>query len=252
VKVLADKVALVTGAGSGIGRATALAFAEAGAQVVVSDLDPAGGAATARAIVEAGGLASFVQVDVSSAAEVAELFARIASDHGRLDVAFNNAGVFPPVVATAELGEDDWDRTFAVNLRGAWLCLKQELELMVPRGRGAIVNCASVAGLVGYAGCSAYAATKHGLVGLTRSAALEYAPAGIRINAVCPAVVRTPMADAFFRLSPDSEANLIAKTPIGRLGTPEDVAAAVLWLCSDAASFVVGQALGIDGGWTAQ
>lgn len=247
-----EEVAVVTGGGSGIGRAAALAFAAAGARVVVADVDAAAGEATAAAIAARGGDALAIAADVSVEKEVAGLFSRVASARGRLDFAFNNAGVFPPVRATAEHAPADWDRAIATNLRGAWLCMVRELELMSARGRGAIVNCASVAGLVGYPGCSAYAASKHGLVGLTRTAALEYAPAGIRINAVCPAVVRTPMAEAIFRESPESEAGLVGRTPLGRLGTPEEVAAAVVWLCSDAASFVVGQAFGVDGGWTAQ
>lgn len=250
---LDGKVALVTGGSSGIGRASALAFARAGARVVVGDLDPAGGAATIRQIVDAGGEAIFVGADVSRANQVEGLIGRAVATYGRLDCAHNNAGIEGAVTSVIDYPEELWDRVISVNLKGVWLCLKYEIPPMLQQGSGAIVNTASVAGLVGsYRGLSAYAASKHGVVGLTKTAALEYAPAGIRVNAVCPGIIRTPLAERAFGSGPDVEARLAAAYPAGRLGTPEEVAEAVVWLCSDMASFVTGHALPIDGGYLAQ
>jgi NAD(P)-dependent dehydrogenase (short-subunit alcohol dehydrogenase family) len=247
-----DEVALVTGGSSGIGRATAQAFADQGARVVVSDVSVEAGQQAARAITDAGGEAVFMAADVAQAGEVAALFERIQGTFGRLDFAFNNAGVAGKMMPTAELSEQAWDRIFAINLRGAWHCMKHELKLMTQRQQGVIVNCASIAGLVGFAGSAAYTASKHGLVGLTRATALEYAPLGIRINAVCPGVIHTPMVDEVIKDNPSLEDQLAQGAPIGRMGRPEEIAGLVTWLCSDAASFMIGQAVAVDGGWTAR
>lgn len=247
-----QRVALVTGASSGIGRATALAFAEKGARVVVSDVQQAPGESTVREIRDKGGDAVFVKADVARADEIAALVERAVGTFGGLDFAFNNAGIEGTMAATADCTEDNWDRTLAVNLKGTWLCMKYELRYMLARGGGVIVNCSSVAGLVGFQGLPAYTASKHGIVGLTRSAALEYAKSGIRVNAVCPGVIVTPMVERIVREHPEMHAGLTAGEPVGRMGVPEEVAAAVLWLCSDGASFVTGHAMAVDGGWVAQ
>jgi NAD(P)-dependent dehydrogenase (short-subunit alcohol dehydrogenase family) len=250
---LEGKVALVTGGGSGIGRATALAFGREGARVVVADVVVAGGEETAALLKQAGGDATFVKTDVSKAAEVEALIARTVTAYGRLDCAHNNAGIEGVEALTADYPEEDWDRVLAINLKGVWLCMKYELPQMQRQGGGAIVNTASIAGLVGAYRMPAYVASKHGVAGLTRAAALEYAKAGIRVNAVCPGVIRTPMVERFFfSRHPRSEARLAAAEPIGRLGTPEEVAEAVVWLCSDAASFVTGHTMAVDGGMVAQ
>jgi NAD(P)-dependent dehydrogenase (short-subunit alcohol dehydrogenase family) len=246
------KVALVTGAASGIGRATALAFARAGARVVVADLDGRHGEETVALIRAERGEASFVGVDVSSSAQVERMVAQTFDAWGRLDVAFNNAGIEGTMASTAELSESEWDRVIAVNLKGIWLCMRHEIPRMLAGGGGAIVNCSSVAGLIGFAGEAAYVASKHGIVGLTKTAALEYARSGIRINAVCPGVIDTPMIERATAGKPELAGQLVAGQPIGRLGRPEEIAAAVLWLASDAASFVTGAALPVDGGWVAR
>jgi NAD(P)-dependent dehydrogenase (short-subunit alcohol dehydrogenase family) len=247
------KVALVTGAASGIGRATAIAFAREGARVVVADRDARGGDETVATIRHADGHALFVEVDVASAASVAALFARIGDVYGGLDVAFNNAGIEGSVGATvAECEEAEWDRVLGVNLKGAWLCMKHEIARMKGRAGASIVNCASIAGLVAFPGAGAYVASKHGMVGLTKTAAMELATAGIRVNAVCPGVIATPMIDRATHGQADQLALYARLEPIGRLGRPEEIAEAVLWLCSPGASFVTGAALPVDGGWVAQ
>jgi NAD(P)-dependent dehydrogenase (short-subunit alcohol dehydrogenase family) len=246
------RVALVTGGASGIGRASAVAFAAKGARVVVSDRDAAGGEETVSLIRRTGGDCLFVPADVAVAREVEALVARAVHAFGRLDCAFNNAGIEGAQATTIEYEEKDWDRVLAVNLKGVWLCMKQEIVHMLEHGRGAIVNCASVAGLIGFPRLSAYVASKHGIVGLTKTTALEYAARGIRVNAVCPGAVQTPMIDRLVGAQPEMAAALVASEPIGRLGRPEEIAEAVLWLCSDAASFVTGQAWAVDGGWVAQ
>ena len=252
---LKDKVALITGGSSGIGRACAQIFAREGAKVVVTDVNVTGGEETVRAIQEAGGEASFVRADVSQAAEVEAMVARAVALYGRLDCGFNNASDnaahLGALVPTHEYPEENWDRIIDVNLKGVWLCMKFEIRQMLEQGGGAIVNTSSALGLVGTRDMPAYVASKHGIVGLTRAAALEYAEQGIRVNAVCPGYIRTPMTKA--RLDdPEGAARMLAREPIGRVGEPEEVAETVVWLCSEAASFVTGHALAVDGGWVAQ
>lgn len=249
---LEGKVALVTGGGSGIGRATALAFAREGAKVVVSDVVPEGGKETVRLIEAAGGMAFFMEADVSSAADAQAMVRTAEEQYGRLDYAFNNAGIEGAQAPTAEVTEDNWDRVISINLKGTWLCMKYEIPVMLKQGGGAIVNTASVAGLVGFPNIAPYTASKGGVVQLTKAAALDYAKQGIRINAVCPGVIRTPMVERFLGGSAEAEAQFTAMEPVGRMGTPEEIAEAVVWLCSDAASFVTGHAMAVDGGFVAQ
>lgn len=246
--IMRGKVALVTGAASGIGRASARAFATAGARVVVSDLSARGGEETVQLIHDAGGEAAFIRADVSRAGEVAALVSGTVAQYGRLDYAHNNAGIVA-LGNIVDCTEEDWDRVIAVNLKGVWLCLKHEIPQMLAQGGGAIVNTASIAGLTGMPGGAAYGASKHGVIGLTKSAARQYAHANIRINAVCPGYTDTPMTDFIFERIPASEQRIIAQHPLGRLGTPEEIAAAALWLCSDAAAFVTGHPLVVDGGF---
>ena len=250
---LAGKVVLVTGGSTGIGKASSIAFAREGAKVVVSDVNVEGGEKTVRFIREARGEALFVKADVLLADEVEALVNKAVATYGRLDYAFNNAGIAGAIGAsTHEYPEDSWERVIGINLKGVWLCMRYEIPQMLKQGGGAIVNTASIWGLVGAPGAAAYVASKHGVVGLTRAAALEYAPQGIRINAVDPGTIRTPILEPFVAAMPDFEAMMTARHPIGRIGLPEEVAEAVVWLCSDAASFVVGQNLPVDGGYTSQ
>jgi NAD(P)-dependent dehydrogenase (short-subunit alcohol dehydrogenase family) len=252
---LSGKVALVTGASSGIGRASALAFAREGAKVVVADVDVNGGEETVHQIQQDGGDAGFVAADVSKTADVQHMIWWTLERYGRLDCAHNNAGILASEAASTplhEYPEDVWDRVVRVNLTGVWLCLKYEIAPMLRQGGGAIVNTASVAGLVGFPGGGDYVASKHGVVGLTKTAALDYAKQGIRVNAVCPGPLRsTAMSDRLIAAVPQLDERYEAFAPVGRLGAPEEVAAAVVWLCSDAASFVTGVALPVDGGWVA-
>ena len=243
----AGQVALVTGGGSGIGRASCLAFARAGARVVVADVDAAGGEATARMVADAGGEGLFVRADVARPAEVEALVARAVERFGRLDCALNNAGIEGEALPPHEYPDDAWARVLAVNLTGVFLCLKHEVRQMLAQGGGAIVNVASIAGLRGAPRRPAYGASKHGVVGLTRSAALVYARAGIRVNAVCPGLTNPAMAVR----NPEVAAQAAERVPDGRMATPEEVAAAVLCLCSEAAAHVTGVALPVDGGATA-
>lgn len=244
------KVALVTGAGSGMGRAAARLFAEAGARVIVCDIDTRG-EETAASIRAAGGEAIFVATDVSSASSVAAMIERTVAAFGGLDCAFNNAGVLLENRPAAEWDEGIFDRTMSVNARGVMLCMKHEIRQMLRQGRGAIVNNASVEAFSGVPGHAGYTASKHAVLGLTRTAAVEYAARGIRVNAVCPGAIRTPMVDAATAAIGGAD-SLAAYHPIGRIGEPEEVAHAALWLCSDAASFVTGQALAVDGGMLAR
>jgi NAD(P)-dependent dehydrogenase (short-subunit alcohol dehydrogenase family) len=245
-----DKVALVTGAAAGIGLATANAFAEAGAAVALADVNEHGARAAAEALVAAGHKALGLRCDVADEDEVAAMVTQTVAIFGRLDAAFNNAGVQSPLAETADVNLADFDRVQAVNLRGVLSCMKYELLQMRAQGSGAIVNCSSIGGLVGTAGRAVYRASKHGVLGLTKCAALEYASRGIRINAVCPGVIETPMVAAMLVSQPEAIKELIKEQPIGRLGRPVEIAAAVLWLCSPGASFVIGHALAVDGGFT--
>jgi NAD(P)-dependent dehydrogenase (short-subunit alcohol dehydrogenase family) len=246
----AGKVAFVTGAANGIGRATALAFAREGAGVVVADISERGNQETARLVEEAGGRALAIRCDASRAEEVKAALDKAVEAFGRLDYAFNNAGIEQPLVPAADLTEDQWDRIVGIDLRGVFLCMKHEIPLMLEQGGGAIVNTSSGAGVKGFAGQAAYCAAKFGVVGLTKAAALDYAKANVRINAVCPGIVETPMMDRFSGGTPEGRARVVAQEPVGRMGRPEEIAAAVLWLCSDAAAFVVGHAMVVDGGQT--
>lgn len=248
------KVVLVTGAGSGIGKACAVSFAREGAKVVVADVAVKGGEETARMISETGGESRFVRCDVSRSTEVDALVEATVRAYGRLDCACNNAGIGGAQAPTAEYPEEIWSRVLSVNLTGVWFCMKHEIPRMLATGRGgAIVNMSSILGTVGFENSSAYVAAKHGVIGLSRTAALEYATRGIRVNAVCPGFIRTPMLEeAGMREGSDRSTAVSALHPVGRMGTPEEVAASVLWLCSDGASFVTGHALLVDGGYVAR
>jgi NAD(P)-dependent dehydrogenase (short-subunit alcohol dehydrogenase family) len=245
-----NKVALVTGAGSGIGLATARAFAEAGAAVALVDVDENAVRSAAAELVPAGHKAIAVRCNVADEAEVAAMVEQTVSTFGRVDAAFNNAGVHCPAAETADASSEVFDRVIAINLQGVWSCMKYELRQMREQGSGVIVNTSSQGGLVAAGGIGAYTASKHGVLGLTKSAALEYASRGIRINAVCPGVIDTPMAARARAGNPDAMNAIAKQIPIGRLGRPEEIAAAVLWLCSSGATFVIGHALVVDGGYT--
>lgn len=245
------KSVIVTGAGSGIGRAAALAFAAEGARLIVADVNQSSGEDTARQIRDCGSDATFVRTDVARAADCAAMVEAAVKLHGRLDIAFNNAGINLAVAPIVEVGVEDWARILGVNLTGVFLCMKYEIAAMKRSGGGVIVNTASVGGVIGTAGVTAYCATKHGVVGLTKSAALDHIADGIRINAVCPGGTRTEMLAEWFK-DPAVEQRALAHTPIGRMASPEEIAKAVLFLASDEASFMVGHAMIADGGLTAQ
>jgi NAD(P)-dependent dehydrogenase (short-subunit alcohol dehydrogenase family) len=246
-------VALVTGGSTGIGRASALAFARAGASVVVADVDDESGAETVRLVGEAGGEARFVHTDVTRTDDVRAMVGAAVDAFGRLDYAHNNAGMSGTPAGVAECTEDQWDATMALNLRAVWLCMKHEVPQMLAQGEGgAIVNTSSGAGLVGFAALPAYVASKHGVIGLTKSAALELVGQGIRVNAVCPGTTRTPMIEAYIGGDEALEQAMNSVSPLRRMAHPDEIAASVVWLCSDAASFVNGVALPVDAGAVAQ
>jgi len=246
------QVALVTGASSGMGLATARAFAEAGASVVLADINQAALTSVSDELTAAGHQVLGVSCDVADEDQVAALIVATVDTFGRLDMAFNNAGIQLPICDAADEPAEAFDRVTAINLRGVWACMKHELAQMRTQGSGAIVNCSSLGGLVGNPGRAAYHATKHGVLGLTSSAALEYAPRGVRINAVCPGTIATPMVADMVATGELDLQQALANQPISRLGEPEEIAAAVLWLCSPGASFVIGVALPVDGGYTAR
>ena len=251
-KEFEGKVALVTGGGSGIGRATALAFAREGAQVAIGNRNVKRGEETVAMIRKAGGTASFKRTDVLVAAEIEALVDHAVKTYGGLDLAFNNAGVEGTVAPIVQQTEADYDAVMDVNVKGVWLSLKYEIPRMLERGGGAIVNCSSVAGLIGFPNMAPYFASKHAVVGLTKVAALEYSAQGIRINAVNPAVIETEMVDRIAEGFSMKKDELVPMHPIGRLGRVEEIAEAVLWLCSPKSSFVTGHSLVVDGGFTAQ
>ena len=248
---LEGKVGLVTGGTSGIGRHTALLFAKAGAKVVVAGRRELEGQETVELIRADGGDSLFVKTDVSKSSEVDVLIQKVVEKFGRLDIAFNNAGIEGVWVPIVRQSEEDWDRTIAINLKGVWLCLKYEIRQMLKQGGGgAIVNMASVTGLIGSVGAGAYSASKHGVIGLTKTAALENAKSGIRINAVCHGVIETPMGERLFG-APAVHKSVVGLHPIGRFGRPAEIAEAVVWMCSDRASFMTGQSIVLDGGFLA-
>ncbi|MBM3944250.1 MAG: glucose 1-dehydrogenase [SAR202 cluster bacterium] len=251
-KQFEGKVALVTGGGSGIGRTTALTFAREGARVVSVDIKLESAEETTHMIEKAGGKGIAVKTDVSLSADVDAMVKATVKKYGRLDFAFNNAGIGSQGRSTVDHTEEYFDRTIAINLKGVWLCMKYEIPQMLKQGGGCIVNTASIMGVVGIDNSAAYVAAKHGVVGLTRVAALENARHGVRVNAICPGVVKTPLNDEYSKLHPDVVERNTARTPLGRYGATPEIAEAVVWLCSDGASFVHGHPMVVDGAWTAQ
>jgi NAD(P)-dependent dehydrogenase (short-subunit alcohol dehydrogenase family) len=251
--LLQGKTAVITGAASGIGAAAARVFMTHGASVVLADIDDEGGQRVTEGVTKAGGQAVFVRADVTAAADVAAMVKIAVRTFGRLDCAFNNAGIDGQVAPLHESRQENWNQVLGVNLTGVWLCLKHEIEQMLKQGGGTIVNTASVAGLVGVNMTLApYVAAKHGVVGLTKAAALEYAARRIRVNAVCPATVRTEMVDSLIQQGHLSEPKIVDNHPLGRAATPTEIAEAAAWLCSDASAFTTGHAMAVDGGWTAR
>jgi NAD(P)-dependent dehydrogenase (short-subunit alcohol dehydrogenase family) len=251
VGLVEGKVSLVTGGGSGIGRACAMLFASEGARVVVVDMAVDTGEETVAEINDGGGDALFVRCDIADASSVEAMVATTIDVYGRLDCALNNAGIEGPKFPVADYSLEDWNRMLDTNLTGTFLCMKYEIPAMLAVGGGAIVNTSSVGGLVGFASMAAYGASKFGVNAVTKCAALEYATMGVRVNSVCPGIIRTPMVDRFLRENPELESSLLARTPMGRLGRPKEIAEAVVWLCSDRSSFVTGQTIAVDGAYTA-
>jgi len=249
-QIFKDKVVIVTGSSFGIGKSTAIAFAQRGAKVVLSDWVEDN--ETQKIIIENGGDAIFVKCDVSSEKDVNKLVIETIANYGRLDFAFNNAGIEGTPASITDCSNENWDKTMNINLKGVWLCMKYQIPEMLKVGGGVIVNNASIAGLVGFAGVPAYVASKHAVVGLTKNVALDYAKQNIRVNSVCPGVIQTPMIDRFTGGNPLAIEQLVAAKPIGRIGQPEEIAETVVFLCSSAASFITGQAIAVDGGWTTQ
>jgi NAD(P)-dependent dehydrogenase (short-subunit alcohol dehydrogenase family) len=245
-----NKVALITGAGSGLGLATAKAFAESGASVALADANEKAVRSAADELSARGHEALAIRCDVADDAQVEAMVEQTVATFGRLDAAYNNAGVQNVVAEAAEATRGDFDRVISINLRGVWSCMKFELQQMLKQGEGAIVNCSSIGGLVAGPKRGTYQASKHGVLGLTKSAALDYAARGIRINAVCPGIIHTAMLDRMMATQADALDAMLQNVPIGRLGRPEEIASAVLWLCSSAASFMIGHALAVDGGYT--
>jgi NAD(P)-dependent dehydrogenase (short-subunit alcohol dehydrogenase family) len=249
---MAGRVAIVTGGATGIGRASVVAFARRGAQVVVADVNDDAGAETVKLAESEGTDATFVHTDVTDSSSVAAMVDTAITAFGRLDFAHNNAGMSGVAAGVVDCTEELWNRTLALNLTGVWLCMKHEIPRMLASGGGAIVNTSSGAGLVGFAALPAYVASKHGVIGLTKSAALEFVRAGIRVNAICPGTTRTPMIEAYIGDDPNIEKMMTMASPLGRMAQPEEMAEAAVWLCSDAASFVNGVALPVDAGAVAQ
>lgn len=247
--IFENKVAIVTGGSFGIGKATAIAFARRGARVVIADWIQDDAVLTE--IKELGGTAIFLRCDVSKSADVSTMISQAVKNFGRIDFAVNNAGIEGQTASSHECTEENWDKTININLKGVWLCIKHEIPVMLKQGKGAIVNIASIAGLRGFPGLPAYVVSKHGIVGLTKTAALEYAKQGIRINAVCPGVIKTAMVDRITGEDKTVEKKYKDMEPVGRMGQPQEVAEAIIWLCSDAASFVTGDTMAVDGGWIA-
>lgn len=246
------KTCFVTGASSGIGRATALAFARQGGKVACVDVNEAGGKETAEMIKKTDGQSLFVRCDVSSPKEVEMAVKKTVETFGSLDIAFNNAGIEGTPGSLVDSTEENWDRIININLKGTWLCMKNQIAQMLKQGHGVIVNCSSIAGIVGFQGSSAYVASKHGVIGLTKTAALELAKSNIRVNAVCPGVIHTAMIDRFVKGNKQAMNQLEAGAPMGRMGVPDEIASAVLWLSSEGASYVTGQTITPDGGWVVQ
>ncbi len=242
------RAVIVTGAAAGIGRSTAIAFASRGAKVLLSDVNEKVGNEAAEAAAKAGGEAQFIRADVSDATQVQQMVQRCLSAYGSLDCAVNNAGIEGDQASTSDCSQENWERVLAINLTGVWLCMKYEIPPMLDGGGGAIVNMSSVAGLVGFPNLPAYVAAKHGVVGVSRAAALEYAERGIRVNAICPGVIRTEMVERVTKGDPETERAYAEMAPAARMGTPEEIAEAIVWLCSEAASYVTGHPLVADGG----
>jgi NAD(P)-dependent dehydrogenase (short-subunit alcohol dehydrogenase family) len=246
------KVAFITGAANGIGRSTALMFAEAGGDVAVVDYDKEHGIQTRDLVRSKGVRCEFYQVDMADPSQIQSVVSEVAAHFGQINYAFNNAGIEGKTSPTADASLDNWDKVIDVNLRGVWLCMKHLIPQMLKVGGGSIVNCSSIAGQVGFPGIPAYVASKHGVIGLTKTAALEYVKSNVRVNAICPGVIETPMIDRFVGTSKEARAGLVAGEPMGRMGQPEEIAHAALWLFSEGSSFVTGHALTVDGGWVAQ